>query len=71
MPILGTLFVVTIALGLLSKAAPQMNLLTEGFPITLTATWLIMFATMPFMVEAFSRMIDGGFGDMATMLGGR
>ncbi|MFZ4615947.1 MAG: flagellar biosynthetic protein FliR [Rectinemataceae bacterium] len=71
MPILGTLFVITIALGLLSKAAPQMNLLTEGFPITLTATWLIMIATMPFMIEAFSRMIDNGFADLATMLGGR
>ncbi|HUX38989.1 MAG TPA: flagellar biosynthetic protein FliR [Rectinemataceae bacterium] len=70
MPILGILFIMTIALGLLSKAAPQMNLLTEGYPITLTAAWLIMIATMPFMAEAFSRMIDGGFGDLARMLGG-
>jgi len=70
MPILGILFIMSVALGLLSKAAPQMNLLTEGYPITLTAAWLIMIATMPFMVEAFSRMIDSGFGDLATMLGG-
>jgi flagellar biosynthetic protein FliR len=71
MPILGTLFVVTVALGLLSKAAPQMNLLTEGFPITLTATWLIMIATLPFMMEAFSRMIEGGFTDLGILVGGR
>ncbi|MDA8408932.1 MAG: flagellar biosynthetic protein FliR [Treponema sp.] len=70
MPILGTLFIMTVALGLLSKAAPQMNLLTEGYPITLTAAWLIMIATMPFIAEAFSRMIDNGFGDLGRMLGG-
>jgi flagellar biosynthetic protein FliR len=70
MPILGTLFIMTVALGLLSKAAPQMNLLTEGYPITLTAAWLILIATMPFIAEAFSRMIDNGFGDIGRMLGG-
>jgi flagellar biosynthetic protein FliR len=71
MPILGTLFVMTIALGLLSKAAPQMNLLTEGFPITLSASFLIMIATMPFMIDAFSRMIEGGFSDIGILVGGR
>ena len=71
LPILGTLFVMTIALGLLSKAAPQMNLLTEGFPITLTASWLILIATMPFLIEAFSRMIDGGFTGIGVLVGGK
>jgi len=71
LPILGTLFVMTIALGLLSKAAPQMNLLTEGFPVTLTASFLILIATMPFMIEVFSRMIDSGFSDIGVLVGGR
>lgn len=70
LPILGTLFIITIALGLFSKAAPQMNLLTEGFPISLLVTFTIMVAALPLMMEAFSRLISAGFDDLARLVGG-
>ncbi|MDR0761280.1 MAG: flagellar biosynthetic protein FliR, partial [Treponema sp.] len=34
MPILGTLFLTSLTTGLISKAAPQINILSEGFPIS-------------------------------------
>jgi flagellar biosynthetic protein FliR len=61
MPILGTLFLTSLATGLISKAAPQIHILTEGFPISITVAFLLIFYTMPFMVEAFSRVEDAGF----------
>lgn len=70
LPVLGTLFIISVALGLLSKAAPQMNLLTEGFPISLIVTFVIMFTALPLMMEAFSRLIEAGFGDLARLVGG-
>jgi flagellar biosynthetic protein FliR len=70
MPILGTLFIITVALGLLSKAAPQMNLLTEGFPISLIVTFTIMVLALPLMMEAFSRLIDASYSDLARLVGG-
>jgi flagellar biosynthetic protein FliR len=60
----------TVALGLMSKAAPQMNLLSEGFPITLTSTFLIMISSLPFMMESFSRLIESGYADLGRMMGG-
>lgn len=69
-PVLGTLFIITVALGLLSKAAPQMNLMTEGFPISLMVTFFIMMAALPLMMEAFSRIIEAGFSDLARLVGG-
>lgn len=69
-PVLGTLFIITVALGLLSKAAPQMNLMTEGFPISLMVTFFIMLAALPLMMEAFSRIIESGFSDLARLVGG-
>jgi flagellar biosynthesis protein FliR len=69
-PILGTLFILTIALGLLSKAAPQMNLLTEGTPINLLVTFGILFVALPLMMEAFARLINSGFNDLAILVGG-
>ncbi len=71
LPVMGTLFVLSVALGLLSKAAPQMNLLTEGFPISLTVTFLLMIATLPFMMEAFSRLISSSFDDLGLLVGGK
>ncbi|GHU09126.1 flagellar biosynthetic protein FliR [Spirochaetia bacterium] len=61
LPILGTLFLTTLATGMISKAAPQINILSEGFPISITVAFLLIVATMPFMVEVFSRTIDNGF----------
>ncbi len=61
LPILGTLFLISLTTGLISKAAPQINILTEGFPISITVAFVLILATMPFMVEAFSRLIEAGF----------
>jgi flagellar biosynthetic protein FliR len=61
LPILGTLFLVSLATGLISKAAPQINILTEGFPISITVAFVIILAGMPFMVDAFSRVVESGF----------
>jgi len=68
MPILGTLFMVSVSMGLLSKAAPQMNLLTEGFPISITVAFTLILITMPFLVEAFARVIDGSFSAVEALL---
>jgi len=68
MPILGTLFLISLAMGLLSKAAPQMNLLTEGFPISITVAFIIIMATMPFLVEAFAYVINNGFSILERVI---
>jgi flagellar biosynthetic protein FliR len=67
MPILGTLFLTSLSTGLISKAAPQINILSEGFPISITVAFVLIFATMPFMVEAFSRVVDEGFQTLETL----
>lgn len=69
-PIFGTLLLVSVSTGLLSKAAPQINLLTEGFPISILVAFLVMATAMPFMIEAFSSLIDSGFGSVAAILAG-
>jgi flagellar biosynthetic protein FliR len=69
MPILGTLFLTSLATGLISKAAPQINILTEGFPISITVAFILILATMPFMTEAFGRVVEAGFQNMETLYG--
>jgi flagellar biosynthetic protein FliR len=67
LPILGTLFLTSLATGLISKAAPQINILSEGFPIAILAAYLLLFATLPFMLETFSHVIDAGFANIQSL----
>jgi len=67
LPILGTLFLTSLATGLISKSAPQINILSEGFPISITVAFLLILATMPYMVEAFSRVIEAGFASLQDL----
>jgi len=45
-PILITLFVLTVTLGMLAKAAPQMNIFMLGFPIQIGVGFLMMIAVI-------------------------
>ena len=66
-PILGSLFLVSLSTGLISKAAPQINILSEGFPISITVAWILIYAALPFMTVAFSRVIGSGFENLRTL----
>jgi len=67
-PIMGTLILLSVTMGLLAKAAPQMNLLMVGFPIQISVGFIMMLAAMPFLIEKFSIVIDGGFAQILTIL---
>ncbi|MDR2575262.1 MAG: flagellar biosynthetic protein FliR [Treponema sp.] len=67
LPILGTLFLTSLSTGLISKAAPQINILSEGFPIAILTAYLLLFATLPFLLETFSQVIDAGFADIQRL----
>lgn len=67
-PILGTLFIISVSVGLLAKAAPQMNLLMIGFPIAIGVAFLILFVTMPFLMETFGKIIDASFEGISSLL---
>jgi flagellar biosynthesis protein FliR len=69
-PILGTLFLVQIVMGLLAKAAPQMNLLMLGFPLSIGIAFIIMLITVPFLMAAFDRLIDVGFERLMELFRG-
>lgn len=67
-PILGTLLLVSVTMGLLAKAAPQMNLLMMGFPLAIATALIVIALSMPFLVGAFSRLLEGGFEELGTII---
>ena len=53
-PVIAALFMVELTLALMGRAAPQMNLLTMGFPIKIAVGFFfigILFSTLSLRVE--------------------
>lgn len=64
LPIMGTLSLITITTGLLSKAAPQMNLLSEGFPVMILVAFTVIAFLIPGIIDFFVRSFNKGFSDL-------
>ena len=67
LPVMGTLFLITVCTGLLTKAAPQMNLLSEGFPIMILVAFSIIAIAMPSIIDFFVRSFNKGFADLEKL----
>jgi flagellar biosynthetic protein FliR len=67
-PVMGTLLMVSITLGILSKAAPQMNILMLGFPIKIMVAFVILTWISPSIVGMISSQLDLFFQHLDTVL---
>lgn len=66
LPIMGTLLLISVCTGLLTKAAPQMNLLSEGFPVMILVAFCIIRWIFPSVIDFFGRSFQSGFADLQT-----
>lgn len=67
LPVMGTLLLVSMATGLLSKAAPQMNLLSEGFPVMILLAFFLILNMLPAMSDFFTRSFNQGLKDLTDL----
>jgi flagellar biosynthetic protein FliR len=65
LPIVAALLVTNIALGILTKAAPQLNLFGIGFPITIAVGFLMLFITLPYLAAPLQQLFEQGIQRMA------
>lgn len=57
-PLLGVLFLTDLALGLVSRAAPQMNLFALGLPVKVLLTLLLVGLALPLLPGAVAALVD-------------
>jgi flagellar biosynthetic protein FliR len=60
MPIVAAMLVTNIALAILTRAAPQLNLFGIGFPITLGAGFLVISLTLPYLGTPLQNLFNQG-----------
>ena len=67
LPIMAILLLINISMGVLAKAAPQMNLLSEGYPILIMTGIFVMSALLPSFMEFFNSSFQEGFSALYGM----
>ncbi len=61
LPIAAALLITNIALGILTRTAPQLNLFAVGFPVTLGVGFLLLSITISLLAPVFQRLFEFGF----------
>lgn len=61
LPAVTALLVANIAFGVVTRAAPQLNIFAVGFPITMTLGFVVILATIGGIVPQFSSILGEGF----------
>ncbi len=67
-PIVATMFLVSLILGLLTKASPQMNIFMLGFPLQISIGLITLMVVMPFFIEFIARTIDFLYVDLMRFI---
>jgi flagellar biosynthesis protein FliR len=60
MPIVAALLITNLALGILTRAAPQLNLFGIGFPVTLGVGFIMIGLVLPYLVTPLERLFQEG-----------
>ena len=68
LPIIAILLIANIALGVLTRAAPQLNLFAVGFPITLTAGFIGVLLVMTNFAPVLQSLFERSFDAIALLL---
>jgi flagellar biosynthetic protein FliR len=57
-PVVTALLLIYLALGVMTRAAPQLNIFSVGFPITLMGGFVMMTLLIPAFVPSFTKMLN-------------
>ncbi|SEK68829.1 flagellar biosynthetic protein FliR [Nitrosovibrio tenuis] len=64
LPIVASLLIVNLALGILTRAAPQLNIFAVGFPITLIAGMVALIMSLPYFIPVIEQLVSEGLQTM-------
>ena len=67
LPLVATLLITNIAMGVLTRAAPQLNLFAIGFPVTLSAGFLVLLLSLDSFAPVLQHFFGLGFDAMAEL----
>lgn len=74
LPIVAAMLITNLALGILTRAAPQLNVFSVGFPITLAVGFAVLMIALPYLATPLVNLLHDGLGlagKVGPALGGK
>ncbi|HDY82687.1 MAG: flagellar biosynthetic protein FliR [Gammaproteobacteria bacterium] len=68
LPALTALLLINIAFGVVTRAAPQLNIFAVGFPVTILAGFVFIFLTMPSVLSQLMYLFDTGLSQALLLI---
>jgi flagellar biosynthetic protein FliR len=68
MPVVASLLLVNVTFGVAARAAPQLQIFSVGFPVTLMLGLLLIWKTFPDVLDQFSGMLTDGYDLIGQLL---
>ena len=72
-PIVATLFLVDLALGITARTVPQLNIFVVGFPIKIGVSFIVLLIMMGVMIQVMKKLFEVmiiSMRDLMIILGG-
>ena len=70
LPIVSILFFMNLGIGFITKSAPQLNLFSFGFPLTILGTFFALYFSVDALQYVFNGLIDEAIGYVKSILNG-
>jgi flagellar biosynthetic protein FliR len=67
LPLLAALLITNVGLGVLTRAAPQLNIFAVGFPLTILVGFLGLTLALPYFAPTLERMFMDGLAQMLRL----
>lgn len=68
LPVVGAIFLVSVSMGVLAKAAPQMNIMMLGFPFKIAVAFAMLILITPLIVRIMHVSLERTFNFLNNVL---
>jgi flagellar biosynthetic protein FliR len=68
LPIVAVLFIINLAIGIITKSAPQLNLFSFGFPITILSVFVLLVLSVTPLAWSFSDLLEATMAVLKTLI---
>lgn len=67
LPVIIALLLVNVGMGVVSRAAPQLNIFAIGFPVTMLLGFVLIWVTLPQVMASFGGLVTEAFDHSAVL----
>lgn len=70
LPVIAALLLLNMTIGVITRSAPQLNIFSFGFPLTMTATFILLYLTVPGAGRALEDLVNASIDLIVAMFKG-